>query len=1124
MRSIKTKFCLFIALLIFLPMGLFVGVAIHIHRNNLTQVEKMNSALMTTTLVSEWEKKTHSLSALLAKEFAQSIFELDIQEMKYLARLVMEGEEFRYIYVQDKEGRILVDTTEGSPLLGEILNDALTRKARAANQILMQRTADIVDVASPVMVGTRRLGIVRIGFSTERIQKFTGLITQEIDDSINQAFALIVRNILLFLPVVLAPTAAFGYIFIRRLTSPIKNLTRGTERIARGDLGCRVETHSKDELGRLAASFNRMAENLRKTTVSKNYVDNIVRSIADTLIVITPKATIQTVNQATCKLLDYPEEELIGKPLSLVFTGERDVEATLFDSLSETGFICNVETNYQTKDGRKIPILLSGAIMNRDTALEGIVLIGSDITERKKREKEIGDRAAQQEALSKIGQRALTETCLAVILNEIVAMVAQTFAAEYSKILELLPDSNALLLRAGIGWKDGLVGQATVDAGCNSQAGYTLLSREPVIVSNLNSETRFKGPALLLDHGVTSGISVIIRGKDRPFGILGVHTTGQRSFTKDDVHFLQAVADVLTHAIDRNRFVEKLTENEKRLELALWGTDLGLWDWNLQTDEVFYDQRLTEMLGYTPEEIGLHDHSWEKLIHSDDMPGMTKILHDHLDGKTECYETEYRILSKSGEWIWILDRGKVVERDSHGKPLRAVGTHRNITRQKQAEACILYMANHDILTDLPNRALFLDRLEQEIAHTHRNNHMLAVIFVDLDRFKIINDTFGHTFGDMLLKAAAERLTDCVREGDTVARMGGDEFTLIITDIVDPPDVVLIAQKILNNVSLPFHVEGRELHITPSMGISLYPLDAKDADNLIKKADTAMYYAKEQGRCNFKFFTEEMNVNILERVTLENGLRKALEKEEFLVYYQPQVDLFTGQIIGIEALVRWLHSDRGMISPDTFIPIAEETGLIVPLGEWVLKTSCAQMKTWHDEGFPALRVAVNISAYQFKQQDFADMIARALKETRLEPQSLEIELTEGVMMQINEQIVTTLCGLKALGIQFAIDDFGAGYSSLGYLKRFPVDALKIDRSFIRDITTNTDDVAIVSAIIAIAESLKLRVIAEGVETNEQARLLQKLRCNNIQGYLYSHPLPAHDMERLLHKAYRTGHEG
>jgi len=390
------------------------------------------------------------------------------------------------------------------------------------------------------------------------------------------------------------------------------------------------------------------------------------------------------------------------------------------------------------------------------------------------------------------------------------------------------------------------------------------------------------------------------------------------------------------------------------------------------------------------------------------------------------------------------------------------------------------------------------------------------MFLDLDRFKIINDTLGHAFGDQLLKAAAERLRGCVREGDTVSRLGGDEFTFIISDITHPQDAVLVAQKILNVMSHSFQVEGHEVHVTPSIGIAMYPSDATDADSLIKKADTAMYHAKEQGRNTFKFYLENTNINTLERLKLENDLRKALEKGELLVYYQPLIDQNTEQIISMEALVRWQHPSMGMIYPAKFIPIAEETGLIIPLGEWVLTTACTQTRIWHDAGFSTLRIMVNLSARQFKQQNLVNTIRQVLQKTGLDPHYLELELTEGIIMQNNMAILKTLHELKALGILLSIDDFGTEYSSLSYLKRFPIDTLKIDRSFVQDITTNPDDAAIVTAIIAIAESLKLKIVAEGVENKEQAAFLRKLHCNNIQGYVYSHPLPAVDIGHLLLK--------
>ena len=368
----------------------------------------------------------------------------------------------------------------------------------------------------------------------------------------------------------------------------------------------------------------------------------------------------------------------------------------------------------------------------------------------------------------------------------------------------------------------------------------------------------------------------------------------------------------------------------------------------------------------------------------------------------------------------------------------------------------------------------------------------------------------------MLKAIAERLKTCIREGDTVSRLGGDEFVFIISDITHPQDVALIAQKILNALSVAFYIDGHEIHMTSSIGIAFYPLDADDMDNLIKKADVAMYHAKEQGGNSFKFYMEDMNINNLERLMLENDLRKALVNNELTVYYQPLVDQNTGQVTSLEALIRWHHPTRGMLYPDKFIPIAEETGLIIPIGEWALKTACTQTKAWHDAGFSGLRITVNLSVRQLSQQNLVNMITRVLKETGLDPKYLELELTEGIIMRNDTAVLAVLRGLKSLGILFSIDDFGIEYSSLSYLKRFPIDTLKIARSFVQDITTNPDDAAIVTAIIAVAKSLKMRIVAEGVESKEQADFLRGLHCNTIQGYLYSRPLSAADIDQLLQK--------
>lgn len=444
----------------------------------------------------------------------------------------------------------------------------------------------------------------------------------------------------------------------------------------------------------------------------------------------------------------------------------------------------------------------------------------------------------------------------------------------------------------------------------------------------------------------------------------------------------------------------------------------------------------------------------------------------------------------------------------------AVIIHMNITERKQAEQIIHHLAYHDPLTGLPNRVLFNDHLALELAHAQRNKRMLAVIFLDLDRFKTINDTLGHAMGDQLLQEVAKRLRSCLREGDTVARLGGDEFMLLLPGITHGEDVAKIARRILEVLKPPFNLEGRELHISSSLGISLYPSDGRNAETLIKNADAAMYRTKEQGRGTYQFYTPSMNAKAFERLILENDLRRALERQEFVVYYQPQVSLHTGQIVGVEALVRWQHPDRGIIPPMEFIPLAEETGLIVPLGDWVFRVACAQHRTWQEAGFPPLRIAVNLSAHRFKQKGLIRDVVRILQETGLDPGYLELELTESHLMENVESTISLLHELKALGIHLSIDDFGTGYSSLSYLKRFPIDTLKIDRSFVLDITHNPDDAAIALAIIAMAHSLGLKVTAEGVETKEQLEFLRAHQCDTMQGYYFSRPVPAEVITQLL----------
>ncbi|MDD3354199.1 EAL domain-containing protein [Zoogloea sp.] len=453
-------------------------------------------------------------------------------------------------------------------------------------------------------------------------------------------------------------------------------------------------------------------------------------------------------------------------------------------------------------------------------------------------------------------------------------------------------------------------------------------------------------------------------------------------------------------------------------------------------------------------------------------------------------------------------------RDHNGRISHYVAVFSDITERKATEARIAFLAQHDPLTGLPNRTLLHDRLDQALATAARMHGRIALMFLDLDRFKTINDSLGHMVGDRLLQGVAERLSGCVRDSDTVSRQGGDEFLIVLTNIHAPGDAARVAEKILARLEAPFEVDGHLLGTSFSIGIALYPEDGASVETLMKNADTAMYHAKESGRNTYRFFDELMNANALERLQLENVLRRALERQEFQLYYQPQVDLASGRIIGMEALLRWFSSELGSVSPAHFIPLAEECGLIVPIGEWVLEEACRQARTWQDRGFPAVPVAVNLSAMQFRRDDIVATVRKALANSALDGQWLELELTESLLMQSGSNVEATLAALKTLGVRMSIDDFGTGYSSLAYLKRFPVDRLKIDQSFVRDVTDDPDDAAIVRAIIQMGRSLRLEVIAEGTESPEQMDFLRDEGCTAAQGYLFSPPLPADAISELL----------
>jgi len=555
-----------------------------------------------------------------------------------------------------------------------------------------------------------------------------------------------------------------------------------------------------------------------------------------------------------------------------------------------------------------------------------------------------------------------------------------------------------------------------------------------------------------------------------------------------------------------------MQETSNRLSEAQRIAHIGNWEWNIEQNSVWCSTEFFRICEIVPTEFAGNNQALIDIVHPEDR-NKVNIALKQVKRRGGRFKLNHRIKLPKNKQCYVHHEGEL-HVGKNGKNRRIIGIIHDITDRKRYESEILHQANYDDLTNLPNRSLLIDRLKQETRAAKREGHKLGLLSIDLDNFKLVNDTYGHVIGDKLLKGAAVRLQSCIRDSDTLARLGGDEFSIILRDIKSEEDCSIVANKIILNFKNAFSIDGCESFVGTSIGITLFPNDSDDADILIRNADIALYRVKETEKNGYCFFKEEMDQEIANKMKLTNELHKALEHNEFSVYYQPIIDAKTGLISSAEALIRWKHPQRGFVSPDEFIPLAEQTGLIAPLGEWVLKTACFTAASWSKLTNSAPRISVNLSVRQLQLEFTKQDVENIIKQSGLDASHLIFEITESLVMHNSDEAIAWMNSVKELGVTFSIDDFGTGYSSLSYLKKLPVNNLKIDREFIRDIVDNQEDASLVKTIIAIGQSLRLKTIAEGVEDEQQLNYLRKMGCDYIQGYYYSKPIPADEFAKLL----------
>lgn len=829
----------------------------------------------------------------------------------------------------------------------------------------------------------------------------------------------------------------------------------------------------------------------------------------DLLAVLTPAGRFDSLSPSWEQVLGWAPQQLAEEPFADLVHPRDRVRATaaLERVASEPGDV-RFEARLRAADGLYRPLDL------HCWAHDGALLISArDVTEQRlvegrlrTVERELRTRMRHNELLAQLGQHGLTGADVVTVTRQAAEMVAHTLNADHVAVFQVLPDGSGLRLIAGVGWDEGEVGHQTVGAGRRSQSGFTLLSERPVIVTDFRTERRFDRPLLVLQHGILSGISVVIPGGLNPFGVLAVGTTAVRRFRQDEVALLETVANVVAATVQRRQSEEALRRSEEQFRSAFDDASIGMAVVDVGSPEPVFmavNSALTEMTGYTREH--LMGSRFADFMGDDDFPS----LDEPVTGTFPRYRRERRYSRADGTSGWMLLNISVVH-DAEGEPLHAIAHMEDITVRKTAEEKLTQLALHDALTGLANRRLLLDRLEHALAQLSRTAATVAVFYVDLDRFKPINDRFGHAMGDRLLQEVARRLTRSSRPSDTVARVGGDEFVLVC-ELDDDTHVAVVARRIEGAICEPLEIDGQLLSVSASIGVAVgHATD--EASQLLDAADAAMYRAKTHRSGTYEIYGDELRTQADERLRVEQNLRDALDGGRLTLHYQPVIELGSGRVHTVEALLRLTDPADGLLLPRQFLDVAEDSGLILAIGGWVLEQACHQQVRWRRELAEPPSVSVNISARQVAGGGFADMVGRTLAMTGADASLLALEFTEPALDHASAPIRQELDGLRAQGVRVVLDNFGTGASSLTLLQQLPLDGLKVERALVFGDGSGRPDVG--PAITALGRSLRLTVVAEGVEQEEDLAVLRDVGWDQAQGYSICPPLPAEAMTAYL----------